>query len=69
VATITIAGVMHGDSAVVAAAAEGKMSGEVSFDVGGGRIARSTTETTMQVHSPDGSVVPMRSVTTTEALP
>jgi hypothetical protein len=68
-ARITIAGAMHGDSAGVAGAAEGKMTGEIAFDVSAGRIARSTTETTMQVHSPDGSVVPMRSVTTTEVLP
>lgn len=68
-ATISLTGILHADSAGAVGAPDGRMSGTMSLELGTGRVAHSTTTMTLQVRSPDGGTVPMRTVSTTDALP
>jgi hypothetical protein len=69
VATISMTGSMRSDSAAAAGAVQGQMTGTVVLDLGTSRVMHSTTTMAAQVRSPDGSLMPMRTVSTTDTLP
>ncbi len=69
VATISMTGKLHSDSAAASGAVAGEMTGTVVLDLGTSRVLRSSTTMSAEVRSPNGEVMPMRTVSTTEALP
>lgn len=69
IATISMAGVLHADSSGAPGAPEGRMSGTMVLDLGTSRVTTATSTMTAQVRSPQGGMMPMRTVSTTDALP
>jgi hypothetical protein len=68
-ATLSLNGTVHGDSADASGGTSGTMTGEMVVDLGAARVMRASTRMTMQIRSPDGEVVPMRNESTTELIP
>ena len=69
VAMISMTGKLRSDSAAASGAVAGEMTGTVVLDLGTSRLLRASTTMSAQVRSPNGEVMPMRTVSTTEALP
>jgi hypothetical protein len=68
-ATISATGQMHSDNAAAAGAMSGTVSEDLVFDLDAGRVTHETRTIRATVNSPQAGSIPMRSVTTTEALP
>ncbi len=69
VATISMMGKLHGDSSAASGAVAGEMTGTLVLDLAASRVLRSSTSMSAELRSPSGEVMPMRTVSTTEALP